>query len=75
MPGGVVISMASTEDSPSRLEAATVIAHGPNAGEPTVPIMGPSLPPATTASTPAFVAAISATSSGALIWRRVPPTE
>ncbi len=75
MPGGAVISSASIELLPARLEAAAVMTQGPPAGEPMVPRFGPSLPAATTASTPALVAAISAMSSGAVSRSRELPTE
>ena len=75
MAGGVLISMASTDDSPSRVDAATVMTQGPPAGEPMVPKFGPSLPAATTAMTPALAAFISATSSGAVTLASELPTE
>ena len=52
--GGSVTSIASSDDLPSRLDAAAAITHGPPAGEPTVLRLGPSLPAATTATTPAL---------------------
>ena len=73
--GGSLICIASTDVSPSRVDAPTVIAQGPPAGEPIVPRFGPSLPAATTASTPALVAFISAMSSGAVICSIEVPTE
>ena len=72
---GAVISMASEDTSPFRVEAAAVSTHGPPAGEPMVPGFGPSLPAATTVNTPALVAAINARSSGAVMRSNELPTE
>ena len=56
-------------------DAAAVMTHGPPAGEPILPGVGPSLPAATTVKTPALVAAIKAISSGAVILVMELPTE
>ena len=71
----VCVAGGATLDSPSRVDAAAVTTHGAPAGEPMVPRFGPSLPAATIVSTPAFVAAINATSSGAVVRRSELPTE
>ena len=65
MSSGAVISIASSNSLPVCVDAATVSTHGALLGEPIVSRFGPSLPAATTDSTPASSAFKSARSSGA----------
>src|SRR3954452_19313029 len=55
--------------------AATVVSHGTDAGEPTVPAPGPELPAELATNTPASEAPKKAISSGPMTYDVVPPTE